>query len=149
MDIISLNAQIQETRRKREALKKQKKENEQKIKSGEDILLRMNEYRKKSVNAISDFQDKLDSRCNNMPGNFGKYYKRQIDGALKKSNAYEADNMTAELCKAIKESILDLDEIIETIKSKIEFLNDLLKRLGDLLEDAKDAVEDVFVGGKN
>lgn len=149
MDIISLNAQIQETRRKREALKKQKKENEQKIKNGEDILLRMNEYRKKSVNAISDFQDKLDSRCNNMPGNFGKYYKRQIDGALKKSNAYEADNMTSELCKAIKESILDLDEIIETIKSKIELLNDLLKRLGDLLEDAKDAVEDVFVGGKD
>ena len=149
MDILNLNAQIQDARRERDVLRRQKKENEKKIKNGEDILFKIGEYRKKSVNAISDFQSKVDSRCNNMPETFGRYYKRQINDALKRSNAYEADNLAAELCKSIKESILDLDEIIETIKSKIEFLNDLLKRLGDLFEDAKNAVEDVFDGGED
>ena len=147
MDILSINAQIEETRNKREVLKKQKKENENKAKNGEGILSGMDEYRTKSANAISDFQEKLNSRCNNMPENFGKYYKRQIQSALKKGNVYEVDNMTSDICRAIKNSILDLDNVIATIKSKIDGLNTLLRSLGDMLEDAKEAVEDAFTGG--
>lgn len=141
MDILNINTQIQEARRKLETLKIQKKENETKVKNGEDILSDMEEYRVKSRNAISDFQSKLNLRCNDMPQTLGEHYKEQIQEALKKGGAFDSDDRISDICKTVKRSILDLDSVIESINSKIVSLNNLLKSLGDMLEDAKEAME--------
>ncbi|MBR4287071.1 MAG: hypothetical protein IKT55_05135 [Clostridia bacterium] len=147
MDIAGINAKIQEAKRQRKNLNTEKAKKEKEVKTGEGLFDDITVFRKNSANALNDFESKLNSRCENMPGNFGNYYKRQIQSALKETKAYEADEMVGNILKAIKNKIFDLDGVIEGLKNKIEGLNSLLRQLGDMLEDAKEAVEDAFTGG--
>lgn len=147
MDIAGINAQIQEAKRQRKKLNTEKAKKEKEVKTGEGLFDNVADFRKKSTGAVNDFENKLNARCEKMPGNFGNYYKRQIKSALKDSNAYEADRMVGNILDAIKNKIFDLDGAIEGLKNKIEGLNNWLRQLGDMLEDAKEAVEDAFTGG--
>ena len=148
MDVAGINAQIQEAKRKRNNYTTEKAKKEKEVKSGEGLFNDITGFRKKSANAISDFEQKLNARCENTPGNFGNYYKRKVQAALKETHAYESDEMVGNVLNAIKNKIFDLDAAIDGLKKKIDGINNWLKQLGDMLEDAKEAVEDVFTGGK-
>lgn len=147
LDILGINAEIEEAKRRRQKLNNEKKEKESKVKSGEGLFDNLTTFRKKTNTSLNDFEDKLNLRCSNRPGNFGAYYKRQVQSALKEGNAYSADEMVSDILNAIKNSIFDLDEAIDTLKAKINDINTLLKQLGQKLEDAKDVFEDMITGG--
>lgn len=148
MSLISeLKEQLSNAQKKLKKLKEEKKDKEKQRKEGEENRDNFKNLRKKLNSAVSDFEEGVAVRTSGIPGNFGQYYREQIDAGIRKGKIKDLDQQSSDLLSAFTSKLLDLDDIIADFARKISDEDSFIQKLKNKLRDLGEFIDDLIPGG--
>lgn len=145
--IQDLKEQLSNAQKKLKKLKSQKKNTEKQKKDGEHTMENFRTLRKKLNTAVSDFEENVAVRTKSIPGNFGQYYRDQIDNGVKKSKIKDLDQQASGILSSFTSKLLDLDDMIADFARRISDENSLIQGIKDKLRDLGEFIDDLIPGG--
>ncbi len=128
-------------------LKEQKKARESERTEGNSLWDEMDGLAKRAAKDVSDFEEGIRKRTEDIPDGFGEYYRKEIGQVLTKGGIRDLDIDASEILRAIRSKVLDLDDIIEEFVRKILDKESWINELKRKLEELGEFVDDIIPGG--
>ncbi|MCI5735032.1 MAG: hypothetical protein MR281_02720 [Eubacterium sp.] len=110
--LAKLKKEISGLKNEIEKYKKQQEKAENIISDVESNLKKLNEV-------INGFHNRMNMVEKQFDGNFGKFYRKEMDGIFKRSGLYDVENMGHNDNRSLKNTILDIDEKIDSCYKRI------------------------------
>lgn len=129
-------------------LTSKKKDTEKKRRDGELLQDDFKILRRKLNNAVDEVEENLRARTENIPGNFGKYYREQVEAGIRQGKIRDLDQQAGNILSSLMTRILDLDDVIEDLVRQIAEKNSFIRHIKNKLEELGEFVADIIPGGE-